>query len=202
MASSRVRLPRGVRAPYTVFVNGVRQEEGRDYRVESGALVFQQELSKEGKLGFWRWFWGAWGIGTYRKDDQVDVAWDVDRSPPSGTQAAHRAGMIAACGTNRRWRIRMLVALALSVALARRASPRRSCGSAIFVPARLGRRRDRRRLRRRGRPGLAHAPTSRARSRAPTAADERRVRAAVERLALVAGRPACRRCAWSASACR
>jgi len=36
---------------------------------------------QEGKLGFWRWFWGAWGIGTYRKDDQVDVAWDVGGHP-------------------------------------------------------------------------------------------------------------------------
>ena len=41
---------------------------------------------QEGKLGFWRWFWGAWGIGTYRKDDQVDVAWDVDGRP----QVAHK----------------------------------------------------------------------------------------------------------------
>ena len=85
MASSRVRLPPGVRSPYTVFVNGVRQEEGRDYRVADGTLVFEADLSKEGKLGFWRWFWGAWGIGTDRKDDQVDVAWEVDGRP----QVAH-----------------------------------------------------------------------------------------------------------------
>ena len=39
---------------------------------------------QEGKLGFWRWFWGAWGIGTYRKDDQVDVAWEVDGHPQVG----------------------------------------------------------------------------------------------------------------------
>jgi hypothetical protein len=78
---SRVRLPRGVRGPYTVFVNGVRQEKGKDYRVEDGVLVFDADLAKEGKLGFWRWFWGAWGIGTYRKNDQVDVAWEVDGQP-------------------------------------------------------------------------------------------------------------------------
>jgi hypothetical protein len=81
MASSRVRLPRGVRGPYTVFVNGVRQQEGKDYRVENRVLVFEAELAKEGKLGFWRWFWGAWGIGTYRKNDQVDVTWNVDGQP-------------------------------------------------------------------------------------------------------------------------
>jgi hypothetical protein len=86
MPASRVRLPRAVSRPFTVFVNGVRQEEGRDYRVEGRALVFERELVQEGKLGFWRWFWGAWGIGTYRRDDQVDVAWEVDGRP----QVAHK----------------------------------------------------------------------------------------------------------------
>ena len=81
MAVSRVRLPRGVREPYTVYLNGVPQEPGRDFTVERGVLVFQTELRKEGRLGFWRWFWGAWGIGTYRKNDQVDVAWQVDGRP-------------------------------------------------------------------------------------------------------------------------
>jgi hypothetical protein len=81
MAESRVQLPHAVKPPFTVFVNGVRQAEGSDYRVEEGALVFARELSQEGKLGFWRWFLGAWGIGTYRKDDQVDVAWDAGGHP-------------------------------------------------------------------------------------------------------------------------
>jgi hypothetical protein len=86
MAISRVRLPRAVRPPYTVFVNGVRQKEGSDYRVADGVLLFDRDLVQEGKLGFWRWFWGAWGIGTYRRDDQVDVAWEVDGRP----QVAHK----------------------------------------------------------------------------------------------------------------
>jgi hypothetical protein len=81
MAQSLVKLPPDVREPYTVFLNGVRQELGTDYRVRNGVLVFEAELAKEGRLGFWRWFWGAWGIGTYRKDDQVDVAWELDGRP-------------------------------------------------------------------------------------------------------------------------
>ena len=85
MEESRVPLPPGVRDPFTVYVNGVQQELGRDYRVTEGALVFSRELVKEGKLGFWRWFWGAWGIGTYRRNDQVDVAWHKDGHP----QVAH-----------------------------------------------------------------------------------------------------------------
>ena len=85
MAESRVRLPAGVREPYSVYVNGVRQQLGRDFRVENGRLVFGRELVKEGRLGFWRWFLGAWGIGTYGRNDQVDVAWEIDGRP----QMAH-----------------------------------------------------------------------------------------------------------------
>ena len=90
MPQSRVRLPQGVRPPFTVFLNAVRQEEGRDYRVAGDHLVFERELVQEGRLGFWRWFWGAWGIGTYRRDDQVDVAWEVDGRP----QVAHKLAVV------------------------------------------------------------------------------------------------------------
>jgi hypothetical protein len=90
MAQSRARLPRGVTPPFTVFLNGVRQQEGTDYRVEDGDLVFDRELVQEGKLGFWRWFLGAWGIGTYRRDDQVDVAWDAGGHP----RVAHKLDVV------------------------------------------------------------------------------------------------------------
>jgi len=76
-----VRLPRGVREPYTVFLNGVRQQEGTDYEAHRGVLEFDKPLAKEGKLGAGRWFLGAWGIGTYRKNDTVDVAWEIDGQP-------------------------------------------------------------------------------------------------------------------------
>jgi hypothetical protein len=81
MEQSRVPLPKGVREPYTVFVNGVRQHEGTDYEVHRGVLVFNRSLAKEGKLSLGRWFLGAWGVGTYRQNDQVDVAWEVDGRP-------------------------------------------------------------------------------------------------------------------------
>jgi hypothetical protein len=81
MEKWRVRLPKGVREPYSVFVNGVRQHEGPDYEVRGGVLEFDRPLTKEGQLGFGRWFLGAWGIGTYRKNDTVDVAWEVDGQP-------------------------------------------------------------------------------------------------------------------------
>jgi hypothetical protein len=82
---SRVPLPAGVQQPFTVFVNGVPQEFGHDYQVADGELIFSRELVKGTKLGFWRWFLGAWGIGTYGRNDEVDVAWDADGRP----QVAH-----------------------------------------------------------------------------------------------------------------
>jgi hypothetical protein len=75
-----VRLPSDVRSPFDVYVNGVRQELGEDYRVREGALIFERELRKD-RISGWRWFLGAWGVGTYRQDDSVDVRWSVDGRP-------------------------------------------------------------------------------------------------------------------------
>ena len=62
-----------------MFVNGVPSRRGR-LRARAGgdALLFRRELVQEGKLGFWRWFLGAWGIGTYRRNDVVDVRYPLD----------------------------------------------------------------------------------------------------------------------------
>lgn len=78
---STVPLPPVVRTPFEVYVNGVRQELGTDYQVLDGALVFERELKKEGKLGVWRWFLGAWGVGTYRQNDSIDVRYESDGRP-------------------------------------------------------------------------------------------------------------------------
>jgi hypothetical protein len=81
MARSIVRLPPGIRGDFTVYVNGVLQRPGTDFQVRGGALHFERELKKEGRLGLWRWFLGAWGIGTYRQNDSVDVRYEVDGRP-------------------------------------------------------------------------------------------------------------------------
>ncbi|MDX6688560.1 MAG: hypothetical protein QOG15_17 [Solirubrobacteraceae bacterium] len=78
---STVPLPTQVRSPFEVYVNGVHQEKGRDYQLVDGALVFERELKKEGNLGFWRWFLGAFGVGTYRQNDSVDVRYEVGGQP-------------------------------------------------------------------------------------------------------------------------
>ena len=58
----RVQLPPNVRPPFEVFVNGVPQQEGTDFELAptGDTLLFRRELVQEGKLGFWRWFLGAW----------------------------------------------------------------------------------------------------------------------------------------------
>ncbi len=81
MARSRVALPPQVPAQFEVFVNGVPQQRGADYHVEGRTLVFERELRKEGRLGLWRWFLGAWGIGTYRQNDSVDVRYEAAGAP-------------------------------------------------------------------------------------------------------------------------
>ena len=81
MARSIVRLPRDVEGDFTVYVNGVRQRPGADFIVRGRELLFDRELVKEGRIGFWRWFLGAWGIGTYRRNDSVDVQYAAGGQP-------------------------------------------------------------------------------------------------------------------------
>jgi hypothetical protein len=76
---TRVQLPAGVGERFEVFVNGVKQQAGRDFRREGGELVFERSLAREGRLGFWRWLSLFLGIaGTYRQNDSVDVVYEVD----------------------------------------------------------------------------------------------------------------------------
>ena len=73
-----VQLPPDTTGPVEVFVNGVRQQEGADYVVWGGTLRFSKPLAREGRLGLWRWASMFFGVaGTYRKNDSVDVIYDV-----------------------------------------------------------------------------------------------------------------------------
>jgi hypothetical protein len=70
----RVKLPAGAGPPYTVFVNGVRQEEGADYAVRGESIVFSRPIVKEGRVSGVRWLAMLLGLfGTYRKHEVVDV---------------------------------------------------------------------------------------------------------------------------------
>jgi hypothetical protein len=78
-AATVVELPADVTAPFQIYVNGVLQEPGRDFRVDGDRLVFERPLAREGRLGFWRWASMFLGIaGTYRRNDSVDVVYERD----------------------------------------------------------------------------------------------------------------------------
>jgi hypothetical protein len=75
---TRVQLPAGIGPHFQVFLNGVPQQEGRDFRREGDNLVFERRLAKEGRLGFWRWLSLFLGVaGTYRQNDSVDVVYEA-----------------------------------------------------------------------------------------------------------------------------
>ena len=73
-----VDLPPNVGEQFDVYVNGVPQRRGEDYRVKGGTLVFSRALATEGKLGPIRWLSMFLGIaGTYRQHDTVDVVYEA-----------------------------------------------------------------------------------------------------------------------------
>ena len=84
MPRSIVKLPTHADDELEVYVNGVLQHPGVDYHVDRGALVFDRALRTD-RVSGWRWFLGAWGVGTYRQDDTVDVRYGADGQ----TRSAH-----------------------------------------------------------------------------------------------------------------
>jgi hypothetical protein len=73
-AGRRAGLPVGAEPPITVYVNGVAQTEGEDYRIEGSEVIFSRPIVKEGKLGAIRWLSMLIGVvGSYRKHETVDV---------------------------------------------------------------------------------------------------------------------------------
>jgi hypothetical protein len=73
-AGRRVRMPADAEPPFAVYINGVPQAEGEDYRLEGREIVFARPIVKEGKLGGIRWLSMLIGAaGSYRKHETVDV---------------------------------------------------------------------------------------------------------------------------------
>jgi hypothetical protein len=75
--TSIVRLPAYVQEPFEVYLNGVPQRAGVDYELRTGMLRFPRRLAHD-RVSGWRWLVGAFGIGTYRQDDSVDVRYEHD----------------------------------------------------------------------------------------------------------------------------
>ena len=73
-----MELPPGLGEQFEVYINGIRQQPGKDFRREGNELVFDRSLAREGRLGFWRWLSLFLGVaGTYRQNDSVDVVYQV-----------------------------------------------------------------------------------------------------------------------------
>ena len=75
MTRSIVTLPAEAGGSFQIYVNGVPQQAGVDFRVDGRRVVFERPLRKD-RVSGWRWFLGAWGISTYRQDDTVDVRYE------------------------------------------------------------------------------------------------------------------------------
>ena len=84
MSRSIVKLPVDADDDLEVYINGVLQQPGVDYYVDRGALLFDRVLRRD-RVSRWRWLLGAWGVGTYRQDDTVDVRYGADGQ----TRSAH-----------------------------------------------------------------------------------------------------------------
>ena len=50
---------------------------GIDYERRGRVLRFPRRLTRD-RVSGWRWLVGAFGIGTYRQDDSVDVRYERD----------------------------------------------------------------------------------------------------------------------------
>jgi len=86
-----VEVPSYVIGDFEVFVNGVPQVEGRDYRRDGRSLVFDRPLAKEGRLGKLRWLSMLLGVaGTYRQNDSVDIVYELDGKRLVATDLAIR----------------------------------------------------------------------------------------------------------------
>ncbi|MDX6625295.1 MAG: hypothetical protein QOE56_284 [Solirubrobacterales bacterium] len=77
-AGDRVKLPARAEPPFTVFINGIEQSDGKDYNVEGTEIVFTRPIVKE-KMGTGRWLAMYLGLfGTYRKNETVDLQFTRD----------------------------------------------------------------------------------------------------------------------------
>ena len=90
-AVSRVLLPDGAQPPYQVYVNGVPQAEGADYRVEPGALVFGRELVPPRRTTV-RFLARLMVAGRYAPEHTVDVVYIRDRR----SYMAHKLPIVSA----------------------------------------------------------------------------------------------------------
>lgn len=72
----RVKLPRGAGRPIKVFINGQDQQEGLDYTLHEGTIIFREPILKEdlSELPLLRkLLLGLGVVGSYQRNETVDV---------------------------------------------------------------------------------------------------------------------------------
>lgn len=71
-----VRLPKGAREPISVYINGVEQRRGEDYKIVGLRIIFNEPIYKE-QLRDLNWFrklgLGLGVFGWYERNEAVDV---------------------------------------------------------------------------------------------------------------------------------
>ena len=76
---ARVEVPAYVAGDFEVFLNGVPQVEGRDYRREGRRSGSTGRWRRKGGSDVMRWLSMLAGVaGTYRQNDSVDLVYEVD----------------------------------------------------------------------------------------------------------------------------
>jgi hypothetical protein len=81
----RVALPRDAREPITIYINGVEQTRGEDYKIVDGMVIFSEPIYKE-QLRELNWFrkigLGLGVFGHYERNEAVDIQFGT----PSGVK--------------------------------------------------------------------------------------------------------------------
>ncbi len=69
----RVQLPAGAETPITVYINGIAQTDGSDYKVVGSQVVFARPIVKE-KVSRARWIAMFLGLfGSYGRNETIDI---------------------------------------------------------------------------------------------------------------------------------
>ena len=69
-----------MRSPFEVYVNGVRQELGATTGSPAASCCSSASWSARSSAAG-PWFLGFWGIGTYKRNDEIDVRYEIDGRP-------------------------------------------------------------------------------------------------------------------------
>ena len=76
----RVRVPQGATEPIRVYINGLEQQRGTDYKLHGNEVVFSDPILKEDlkSLGLLRKITLGLGVvGSYQRNEVVDIEYTI-----------------------------------------------------------------------------------------------------------------------------